>query len=157
MPYKDDVRTPVFAWNKNTHTSVQLVHKLLRTYESEQTCISQPINVSQNVSFFVDTRSLEHKDDLKCDDMGAWQHKGSPKCCFKVSKSSRGITNIVKIQTKSKQQPTDDVYTLKRVYYRNIRALHASRAWRNVCFKKIFGKNCKHFEQSVIRGIRSGM
>ena len=66
-PFKDDALTPVFAWNKTAYTGEQLVSILLGTYEAEETCISQPINVS----FLVDTRSFQHTDDPKCDDIGA--------------------------------------------------------------------------------------
>lgn len=121
-PYKDGALTPVFAWNKTAYTGEQLVMILLGTYEAEETCISQPINVSHNVSFLVDTRSFLHTDDLKCDDMGAWKHNGSPKCNFRVVKDSKGINKIFTLgrnHDKSTQQLRADDYELRRTYYRN--------------------------------------
>jgi len=121
-PYKDDALTPVFAWNKTAYTGEQLVSILLGTYEAEETCISQPINVSHNVSFLVDTRSFQHTDDFKCDDMGAWKHNGSPKCSFRVVKDSKGNKEIVSLGRKydaSTHQPRTNDYELRRVYYQN--------------------------------------
>ena len=121
-PYKDDALTLVFAWNKTAYTGEQLVMILLGTYEAEETCISQPINVSHNVSFLVDTRSFLHTDDLKCDDMGAWKHNGSPKCNFRVVKDTKGIKEIVSLgrnHDKSTQQPRAGDYEPRRTYYRN--------------------------------------
>ena len=114
--------TPVFAWNKTAYTSEQLVLILLGTYAAEETCISQPINVSHNVSFLVDTRSFQHADDLKCDDMGAWKHNGSPKCSFRVVKDSNGIKKIVSMgrnYDKSTRRPSANDYELRRTYYQN--------------------------------------
>ena len=82
--------TPVFSKKKTAYTSEELV-RLLLDYEPEHTCISQPINVCNNVSFLVDINSLQHRDDLKCNDVGSWKHNGSPKCFFFVEKDSQGI------------------------------------------------------------------
>lgn len=53
-------------------------------------CVSQPVNVENNASFLVDRSKLNNEDDIKCDDMGAWKHKGSSKSFFRVK---RGCEN----------------------------------------------------------------
>ena len=113
--------TPVFSWNKVAYTSEELVSILLDTYQPEQMCLSLPINISHNVCFLVDTKNLQHEDDLKCDDMGVWKHNGSPKCQFHVEKNSRGVKRIIAVGTSSSSQmeQTSDLYTLKRAYYKN--------------------------------------
>ena len=66
-------------------------------YNPNVMCLSPPINVSNNVSFLVDTSSLDHGDNIKCDDMGAWDNKGCPSCCFNVERNSRGIKRIASL------------------------------------------------------------
>ena len=79
-------------------------------------CVSQPVNVSHNMSFLVDARSLQHKEDLKCDDMGAWKHNGSPKCWFHVENNSRGKKRITAVDKKSNPvRATEDVYELREL------------------------------------------
>ena len=93
-PYKGDTMTPVFSKKKTACTSEELVRLLLADYEPEHMCISQPMNVCNNVSFLVDINSLQHRDDLKCDDMGSWKHNGSPKRLFFIEKDSQGVKKI---------------------------------------------------------------
>lgn len=78
IPYKEDVCTPAFSWSHKAYSCKGLVRLLLQDYEPESLCISQPVNVSHNVSFLVDNKMLQSKDDVKCDDMGVWKHNGSP-------------------------------------------------------------------------------
>ena len=118
--YKGDSKTPVLEMRKTAYSSQEIVAILLSTYEPEQMCVSQPINVSHNVSFLVDARSLQHKEDLKCDDMGAWKHNGSPKCWFHVENNSCGKKRITAVDKKSNSvRATEDVYELRRAYYKN--------------------------------------
>ena len=110
--------TPVFSWSKKAYTAEQLVCILLGQYSEERLCISQPVNISHNVTFLVQTSHLKHPDDIKCDDMGSWKHNGSPKHFYCVTKSTKGITNIEPLKTKP-SDPAEDIYELKRVYYQN--------------------------------------
>ena len=53
-PYKDDVSVPVFLRRKSAFSCKEIAKILLRKYYKEQMCLSQPINVSNNVSFLLD-------------------------------------------------------------------------------------------------------
>ena len=53
-PYKDDVSVPVFLRRKSAFSCEEIAKILLRKYYKEQMCLSQPINVSNNVSFLLD-------------------------------------------------------------------------------------------------------
>ena len=119
VPYKQDVCTPVFSWTRKAYTCQGLVKLLLQEYEPEVVCISQPVNVAHNVCFVVDNTMLKSRDDLKCDDMGAWKHTGSPTKWFYVKRNEdNAIEEIVPLQ--GKPGPKDhDVYQLRRVYYVN--------------------------------------
>lgn len=110
--------TPVFSWMKKAYTAEQLFCILLGEYCEEHLCISQPVNVSNNVSFLVQLSNLQHPDDLKCDDMGSWKHNGSPKNWFSVTKSTKKIESVVRIKTRP-SEPAQNVYELKRIYYKN--------------------------------------
>ena len=108
--------TPVFSWSKKAYMAEQLVCIPLGQYSEERLCISQPVNISHNVTFLVQTSHLKHPDDIKCDGMGSWKHNGSPKHFYCVNKSTKGITNIEPLKPKP-PDPAEDIYELKRVYY----------------------------------------
>lgn len=119
IPYKGDASVPVFSWIKTAYSGQNLVKLLLKSYDPEYMCVSQPVNVENNVSFLVDCSKLHNQDDIKCDDMGAWKHKGSPKRFFHVERSSdNDILSIV--QLKENFHPQDKgVYMLRRSYSEN--------------------------------------
>ncbi|XP_028404026.1 probable myosin light chain kinase DDB_G0284661 [Dendronephthya gigantea] len=120
QPYKEDVMTPIFSWEKAAYTKAEIVSILLGSYKQEQLCLSPPINVSHNVSFLMDMKSFPHADDIKCDDMGVWEHKGSPKDYFRVQNNSSGTRKIVPVDKKSVTQATPEgIYTFRRTYYKN--------------------------------------
>lgn len=47
-----------------------------RNVDSEHICQSVPKCVDVNAAFIVDTSSLGSRDDVKCDDNGAWINNG---------------------------------------------------------------------------------
>ena len=52
----------------------------------EKICCMQPVNVSSNVSFVVNIEALDNPNDLKADDVGVWERKGSPVAYVSVYK-----------------------------------------------------------------------
>lgn len=117
--YKGDVTTPVFSWSRTAYSGETLVKLILNSYEPESLCVSQPVNVENNVSFMVDCSKLHNRNDIKCDDMGAWKHKGSPKRFFLVERNnSNEILSVVPLDEKCDKQK-EDVYLLRRSYSEN--------------------------------------
>ena len=97
-----------FSWE-------EIAKILLRKYDKKQVCLSQPMNVSNNVSFLLDHSKFQNESDIMCDNMGVWKHTGSPKICFTLSDET---SDISKCNTNNTGEGSK-VYTLKRVYYRN--------------------------------------
>ena len=119
IPYKGDASVPVFSWSKTAFTGQTLVKLLLTEYEPEFMCVSQPVNVENNVSFLVDCSKLNNQEDIKCDDMGVWKHKGSPKRFFFVERNRHNdIINIVAVTEKHHEQD-EGVYMVRRSYSEN--------------------------------------
>lgn len=119
VPYKGDVTTPVFSWSKSAFSSQDIVKILLASYEPEYLCVSPPVNVENNASFLVDCSKLANKDDIKCDDMGAWSHKGSPKRFFVIKKTKDNkISKVVTLRGKC-QTKDEGIYMLRRTYSEN--------------------------------------
>ena len=81
-PYKDDVSVPVFIRCKSAFSWEEIAKILLRKYDKEQVCLSQPINVGNNVLFQLDHSKFQNESDIMCDNMGVPKHTGSPKICF---------------------------------------------------------------------------
>ena len=119
IPYKEDVCIPVFSWSCKALSCKGLVRLLLQDYDPESLCISQPVNVSHNISFLVENKFLKSKDDVKCDDMGVWKHTGSPRKWFFIERNdNNAVEEIVPLQGKPKPN-VDNVYQLRRIYYVN--------------------------------------
>ena len=114
-PQKDDVSVPVFLQRKSAFSWEQIAKILLRTYDKEQVYLSQRINISNNVSFLLDHSKFQNESDIMCDNMGVWKHTGSQKSCFTLSDETSDISKCNDHNTGE----GSNVYTLKRVYYRN--------------------------------------
>ena len=69
--YKGDAKMPVFSWTSQPFSAEEIVTIILGKHDNEVLCASPPINVSQNVIFFVDTKKFRKPNDLKCHDMRA--------------------------------------------------------------------------------------
>jgi hypothetical protein len=117
--YKGDVQTPVFAWRREPLQFEQIIEILLGEHDAERLCVSQPVNVSHNVTFLVDNSKVKDLNDLKCDDMGAWEHNGSPRRTFQVRLDKLGKVKDVIFKEKESEVGGTDTYRLKRVYYVN--------------------------------------
>ena len=114
-PYKDDVSVLVFLRHKTAFSWEEIVKIMLRKYDKEQVCLSQSINVSNNVSFLLDHSKFQNESDIMCDNIGVWKLTGSPKICFTLSDET---SDISKCYTNNSGEGSK-VYTLKQVYYRN--------------------------------------
>lgn len=117
--YNGDVQTPVFAWRREPLKFEQSIDILLREYDAERLCVSQPVNVSHNVNFLVDNAKVKDLNDLKCDDMGAWKHSGTRKRCCQVKLKKDGKVKQVIFKDNESEVRGTNTYTLKRVYYVN--------------------------------------
>ena len=114
-PYKDDVLVSVLLRRKTAFSWEEIAKILLRKYDKEQVCLSQSINVSNNVSFLPDHSKFQNESDIMYDNMGVWKLTGSPKIRFTLSDET---PNISKCCTNNPGEGSK-VYTLKQVYYRN--------------------------------------
>lgn len=108
------MQTPVFAWRREP-----LKFEQSREYDAERLCVSQPVNVSHNVTFLIDNAKVKDPNDLKCDDMGAWKHSGTCKRCCQVKLNKDGKVKHVIFKENESEVRGINTYTLKRMYYVN--------------------------------------
>ena len=80
---------------------------------AENVCRKKPTFLKKEAVFLVDTSQVGSPNDLKADDLGAWNHKGKPVQKYKVVRSKSG-TVYGADQT---QESGSDAYKLTRVYY----------------------------------------
>ena len=81
-PYKDDVSVSVFLRHKTAFSWEEIAKILLRKYDKEQVCLSQPINVGNKVLLLLNHSKFQNESDIMCDNMGVPQHTRSTKICF---------------------------------------------------------------------------
>lgn len=77
--------------------------------------------VAQQVSkttlfLLVDTSNIPEKDDLKCDDLGAWECKGSKKMLYSMDGDGK-LTRLAKDKLPDEQV---GVFVIQRQWYRNL-------------------------------------
>ena len=113
-PYKDDVSVSVFLRRKTAFSWEEIAKILLRKYVRSK-CLSQSINVSNNVSFLPDHSKFQNESDIMYDNTGVWKLTGSPKIRFTLSDETPDIS---KCYTNNSGEGSK-VYTMKQVYYRN--------------------------------------
>ena len=96
--------TKIISWE-------EIAKILLRKYSKDQVCLSQSINVSNNVLFLLDNSKFQNKSDIMCDNMGVWKYTGSSKICFTLSYET---SDISKCSTNNIGEGSK-VYILKQV------------------------------------------
>ena len=68
----------------NEHFSIETLARLLLDTDSAvasgklKACTTQPVQVCHNVTFLVDLHALDDPMDVRADENGVWDHKGSP-------------------------------------------------------------------------------
>ena len=106
--YKGDIYLPVLSLKTQPYQwDDEIVKILLGSYEEEYLCKSQPIDVSNNVTFLISNSSFQN-------DMRVWKHNGSPLKYFVVDKSS-GNNDL---KPSAMKDPSCCIF--KRIYYPNI-------------------------------------
>ena len=76
---------PIFSKSTTReHYSIETLAKLLLDTDSSvaegnrEVCTIQPVQVCHNASFLVDLDSLDDAMDIRADENGVWDRKGSP-------------------------------------------------------------------------------
>ena len=78
-PFIDHVSITLFLRRKSGFSWEEIAKIVIRKYDKEQVCLSQPIHVSNNVSFLLDHSKFQNESDIMCDNMDVLKHMGSSK------------------------------------------------------------------------------
>jgi lipoprotein-anchoring transpeptidase ErfK/SrfK len=116
--YKGDALTPVYERRNEAYSIDEIAKILIRDQATERLCIAPPDNVSHNVSFLVDNAKMKKIDDIKCDDMGAWIHTGTPKRSMTATYKNGEIKSILH-STDMECANNGKAFVVKRTYYVN--------------------------------------
>ena len=113
---------PVFSRSTTReHYSLETLSRLLLDTDSSvangkrQVCSTQPVQVCHNVAFVVDLHKLDDAMDIKADENGVWNRKGSPVSYVSVHKNGPATT----VFKRSKLGSHSYHYKVTRVYYRH--------------------------------------
>ena len=103
------------------HYSIETLAKLLLDTDSSvakgnrEVCTTQPVQVCHNASFLVDLDSLDDAMDIRADENGVWDRKGSPVTYISVHQKGPAVT----VRKRSKLGSFSHHYKVTRVYYRH--------------------------------------
>ena len=72
--YQNDPELPMYKWGlmKGMCTDKVVEIILKGSVNRDLVATRVPTNVENNTVFIIDTTKLSDKDDIKCDDLGAW-------------------------------------------------------------------------------------
>ena len=140
-PYNNNILLPVFSWQKDGFTWQEIFKIIMNVYPSQYVCSMQPVAVQHNATFLVNSATLKNPNDIKCDDMSTWIHKGSPTMSIAVARCSNlEIDHIKKLKKSEDISEYKEVFLLKRVYYWNkgspdVRKIISTVCGKCVCFQ----------------------
>ena len=73
------MQLPVYGWQKCSWSLDKLVDVLIcQDVDKSKVCSMQPVHVKHNATFIVNLNSLDSENDLRADENGVWERKGSP-------------------------------------------------------------------------------
>ena len=115
--YKGDPALPVYRWGLKNGMCTDDVAELLvnRCIDRSRIATRGPTSVENNTVFIVDTSKISEKDDLKCDDSGAWECKGSKKSYYYKDEDGK-LGKLAKDKLPDEQV---GVFVIQRQWYRN--------------------------------------
>ena len=108
-------------------------------------CFSAGKRVAQ-CRVLVDNAKIKDLNDLKCDDMGVWEHSDSPKRLFQARIDKRGDVKDI-IFAGNECEVVGSTYALKRVYYVNKSSSDVRKTMSTIVGK--FDVGCYVFNDSV--------
>ena len=112
--YNGKETLPVFDWNPEEKTPIEIFDILMKPAEELTTCTSVPSLISHNACFLLDVRNLPSKNDWKSDDMGSWKNNGVQHLRYHV-----GEDEDVILETEESREKAGTIVTMKRIYYKN--------------------------------------
>lgn len=108
-----DPRTPVYETPPAMYSAEAIMKILLDPkISSERVCRKCPSHVTCSSTFVIDVTSLSHSDDVKKDDFGRWNHKGSHPVPFYVWFRDDGSVGVERCQ----EGGEGEVFYLRRLY-----------------------------------------
>ena len=120
--YKGNKMLPVFSKSATReHYSIETLTKLILDIDSSvakgkcQVCSTQPVQVCHNASFLVDLHSLADAMDIRADENGVWDRKGSPVTYVSIHRNGSTTT----VYKRSKLGSHSHHYKVTRVYYQD--------------------------------------
>ena len=107
---------PVYKWSRSKeHYPLDTLADLLitDTVPSSNICSKQPVQVCRNVSFVVDLNMLDDPSDVRADENGVWNRKGSP-VAYVSKHTDKGKTRFFR---RNKAPTRSNHYKITRTYY----------------------------------------
>ena len=98
----DSSDVPVYEEPPSMYTAETIIKVLLNP--SSRICRKCPIGVCKSATYAIDVTTLSHPDDVKKDDFGRWNHKGSHPIPFTCGSDMMGllVSNAVQMELKVK-------------------------------------------------------
>ena len=106
---------PVYKWNQPKEHPLDTLAELLITGTVPSSNIINFVQSSRNVSFVVDLNMLDDPSDVRADENGVWNRKGSP-VAYVSKHTDKGKTRFFR---RNKAPTRSNHYKITRTYYRH--------------------------------------
>jgi hypothetical protein len=118
--YQNDPELPVYKWGlmKGMCTDKVVEIILKGSVNRDLVATRVPTNVENNTVFIIDTTKLSDKDDIKCDDLGAWLCTRSKKFVYTLDATGSVGKEDEVVQDRSSDEYVR-VYNVQRQFYSN--------------------------------------
>ena len=117
--YYDGKKSPIYS-NKAINYSAEDAVTLIFNAVSSVVCTEQPIGCHSTATFIVDISNLNHLDDIRADDLGAWKNCGVRSTYCSVSfDSSNKVCRVKKMGSAPSSVMRHSIYRLKRTYWQH--------------------------------------
>ena len=115
---KDDPSLKVYCWGLEKGMYTDEVAEIIIKGRIDHSRIATrgPTSVENNTVFAVDTSKLTDKDDVKCDDLGAWDYTGSKSIFYRMDEDGK----LTKVNKKEETDKEVGIFVIKRRSYTNL-------------------------------------
>ena len=91
-------------------------------------CLKQPTGCFKSSTFIVDLSKLDHREDIRADDLGVWRNVGVKSTYYSISLDSNShVRRIKNLKSKRPSVMRNSIYRLKRTYWQHSEDINFSR------------------------------
>ena len=116
--FENDASIPLYSSDAPNYL-VESVVEIIFNAPKNKICSKQPIGATKSCTFVVNLAKLQHRDDIRSDDLGVWKSDGVKSKYCSISFDQNGIVNrVIKLGCKP-SVTRNSIYRIKWSYWKH--------------------------------------